>query len=100
MHLGRRRLFCSSRGEHLEECFKALSVAAGLEHAAEQVESYNLQMTARWMLLVPRSASDFRGVGANGVSYAGTFFLRSQEEIDTVREYGPLRVLAEMGVPW
>lgn len=71
--------------------------AAGLESAGA---SFNWLLTERWMLTVPRGAEASGPVSANAMGFAGTFFVRSQEELDYVKGQDPMDVLAALGKPW
>jgi ATP adenylyltransferase len=57
-------------------------------------------MTRDWMLTVPRDASGLGPVSANAMGFAGSLFLRSQEELDYVANMDPMDILAGLGRPW
>ena len=65
--------------------------AAGLLPAA------NLLVGDGWMLVVPRSRERFEGISINSLSYGGAIFVRHIEQIDIVRNVGPLHLLADVG---
>jgi ATP adenylyltransferase len=50
-----------------------------------------------WMLVVPRSMELVDGISVNALSYAGCIYVRTPEQIDVVRQIGPLGVLARAG---
>lgn len=52
------------------------------------------------MLVVPRRAEAVGPVAANSVAFAGSLFVRSRDEIEFVKQQGPLAVLAAVGYPW
>lgn len=58
-----------------------------------QTSPYNLLMTRRWMLLVPRTAEFYRSISVNALGFAGSLFVRSKEEIELIRQAGPMRIL-------
>lgn len=60
---------------------------------------YNLLVTRRWMMLVPRSADQFAGIPVNALGYAGSFFIWTDEQWNTVQTYGPMTVLAAVALP-
>lgn len=62
--------------------------------------SYNLLLTRRFLLLVPRRRETVGPVSCNSVAFAGSFFVRSREELEFVKGVGPAHVLAEVGFPW
>ncbi len=57
---------------------------------------YNLLLTRRWMLLVPRRAEHWAGVSINALGFVGAFLLRNEGEHAQLRAAGPLQVLASV----
>ena len=55
---------------------------------------YHLLATRRWMLLVPRTQERFEGFSVNSLGFAGSLLVRDTEQLERVREIGPMRVLA------
>lgn len=75
----------------------ALWSALGYELAGRQQPlPYNLLATRDWLWLVPRSREDYRGLGVNALGYAGALLVRDETEFATLREIGPMRLLAEV----
>jgi sulfate adenylyltransferase (ADP) / ATP adenylyltransferase len=62
-------------------------------------QPYNLLVCREWMLLVPRSRGQWRGVGVNGLGFAGALMVPGAAELEVLRAEGPLRVLARVAVP-
>lgn len=62
----------------------------GLER---QSAPYNLLLTRRWMLLVPRSRESCEGISVNALGFVGSFFVRNKTEMETVRRLGAMEVL-------
>jgi len=54
---------------------------------------YNLLLTRRWMLLVPRVAEHFEGVSLNGLAFAGSLFVRDRAQLSLLHAAGPMRAL-------
>lgn len=75
-----------------------------LDKTALQVDanplSYNLLLTTEWMMAVPRRQESAGPVSVNALGFAGTFLLRSEEEISYIRNLGFLAVLQVVGMPW
>lgn len=67
--------------------------AVATEDGEVQSTPYNLLVRRGWMLLVPRSRACFESISVNGLGFAGSLFLRSQEEVDRVHAIGPMQVL-------
>lgn len=61
--------------------------------------SYNTIFTSRFMMVVPRRSESFGPVSCNAMAFAGSFFVRSKQELEFIRHEGPLRVLEEVGFP-
>lgn len=74
----------------------AAAAADGEVHCAP----YNLLVRRRWMLVVPRSRACFGSISVNGLGFAGTLFVRSQEDLERVRAVGPMQVLRAVAMPW
>ena len=62
--------------------------------AAHQSAPYNLLVTRRWMLAVPRSVSHVEGVAVNALGFAGSLFVRDDAQRDIVETLGPMKLLA------
>jgi ATP adenylyltransferase len=60
---------------------------------------YNLLMTRRWMLLVPRSREFFDGASVNALGFAGALLVRSAGEMEKLKREGPLKVLTSVSFP-
>lgn len=80
----------------LFERYIALLAHVGLGVRARQRRQpgpYNLLITRRWMLLVPRVAEHFEGVSLNGLAFAGSLFVRDRAQLHTLQAAGPFRAL-------
>lgn len=62
-----------------------------------QLPPHNMLAGQGWMLVVPRSMELVDGISVNALSYAGCIYVRTPEQIDVVRQIGPLGVLARAG---
>ena len=93
--------------ERLEELYAAQLAAIGVvdEEAPRAANDepvrpapYNLLVTRRWMLMVPRSRERFGTISINALGFAGSLFVRDDEEMQDLREAGPMRVLRAVSV--
>jgi ATP adenylyltransferase len=93
--------------ERLEELYAAQLAAIGVlnedaPHAANdepmRPAPYNLLVTRRWMLTVPRSRERFGTISVNALGFAGSLFVRDEEEMQDVRDAGPMRVLRAVSI--
>lgn len=52
-------------------------------------DAWNLLVTRRWMLAVPRQREDFQGVSINALGFAGSLFARDEQQFATIASGGP-----------
>jgi ATP adenylyltransferase len=93
--------------ERLEELYAAQLAAIGVvdEDAPRAANDeplrpapYNLLVTRRWMLAVPRSRERFGTISINALGFAGSLFVRDEEELQDLRDAGPMRALRAVSV--
>lgn len=81
----------------------ACALGADRDEAANepqrQAGPYNLLVTRRWMLLVPRSRERFGTISVNALGFAGSLFVRDDAELRALREAGPMRLLQAVARP-
>lgn len=65
----------------------------------KQSGPYCLLVTREWMLLVPRSQEFFEGISVNSLGFAGALLVRNAEQLERVKEKGPLTVLKAVSIP-
>lgn len=56
---------------------------------------YNLLVTRRWMLAVPRKAEVVDGISVNALGFAGSLFVKDAEGLAAIRRRGPMALLCE-----
>lgn len=88
----------------LDRRYRDLIAAAGIgvrEVAGRlhQASPYNLLVTRRWMLLVPRRRECFGPISLNALAFAGALFVRDPVEAALVRRTGLQAMLREVGMP-
>jgi ATP adenylyltransferase len=91
----------SSTPQILAENYRALLHAAGIQavpgpHGLQQSSAYNLLLTRRWMLLVPRTREHCDAISVNALGYAGSLFVRDEAQLALVQSRGPLAILASV----
>ncbi|RZF28542.1 phosphorylase [Paraburkholderia sp. UYCP14C] len=84
--------------------YRALLEAAGIgaveiDRAWCHAAPYNLLVTRRWMLLVPRSQERVEGVSVNALGFAGSLFVRDAAQRDLIERLGPMTVLERVALP-
>jgi ATP adenylyltransferase len=58
-----------------------------------QSAPYNLLLTRRWLMLVPRTCEHFESISINAMGFAGSLFVRNTEELKRIEAVRPLHVL-------
>ncbi|WP_027211858.1 ATP adenylyltransferase family protein [Burkholderia sp. WSM2232] len=67
--------------------------AVDVNGEARQSAPYNLLVTTRWMMLVPRCAEGAEGIAVNALGFAGSLFVRNDMQMQTIRRLGPMNLL-------
>ena len=80
----------SHRAKELHEFYRRACRAVNVH---DETQPYNLLLTRRWMLVVPRSREHWRGVSINALGFAGSLLVRSPTELEQLKLIGPLAVL-------
>jgi len=98
------RLAPQASAQALHDVYRKLLHQCGISAVAAadgelQSAPYNLLLRRGWMLVVPRSQPCFESIAVNGLGFAGSLFLRSQDELDRVRSVGPMQVLRAVAMP-
>jgi len=82
--------FGSHRAAELDRLYRRACAAVGVH---DETRPYNLLLTRRWMLVVPRAREHWRGVSINALGFAGSLLVRNHTELGQLTETGPLAVL-------
>lgn len=61
--------------------------------------AYNLLVTQQWMLLVPRTQEYFESISVNSLGFAGALLVRDQQQMQLLKDNGPLVVLSNVAIP-
>lgn len=85
-------------------CYRAMLEAAGIGPTevagkARQSGPYNLLITRRWALLIPRSKECADSISVNALGYAGSLLVRDESQMQTVQARGPMNLLTEVSIP-
>ena len=75
--------------------YREMARAFGCDHAERP---YNLLVTREWMLLVPRTAESYEGISLNALAFVGAILVHTEEQLERVREAGPMSLLRHAGV--
>ncbi|CAE6740974.1 ATP adenylyltransferase family protein [Paraburkholderia haematera] len=85
------------------DCYHALLEAVGLRAIEvngelHQSAPYNLLVSPRWMLLVPRSSERVEGISVNALAFAGSLFVRDAAQLQVIERLGPMTVLQRAAI--
>jgi ATP adenylyltransferase len=60
--------------------------------------AYNLLITREWLLIVPRTQEQFESISVNSLGFAGTLFVRDQEQFARLKKMSPFQLLSNVAV--
>lgn len=98
-----RHCFVRLRGADEMDTTTGATLARAFSRACDTLDShgpaqantpYNLLINRDWLLLLPRSQAQHQGIPVNALGFAGSLFVRKPEQIATIRQIGPLQLLA------
>lgn len=93
----------TTAGQQLYAAYVKLLQALGLADLQTDAKGnpapYNLLATRNWMFVVPRSQESFQGVAINALGFAGTLLVRNLEQLNWVKQVGPLNILTQVSKP-
>lgn len=78
-------------GSELHRLYRQMLADTGLD--PDVPAPYNLLVTRRYLLLVPRVEERYESVSVNGLGFAGSFFAPTRAALDTIVRAGPVAVL-------
>lgn len=64
-----------------------------------QAQPYCFVVTREWMLLVPRSREHIEDISLNSLAFAGSFFVWNKEQLERLRDFGPINALRAVSMP-
>ena len=86
-------------GQKLLGCYYSLLSAVGLEvdsNSKIQSGAYNLLVTQKWMLIVPRVQESCHSISINSLGFAGSLFVRDRQQIKLLEEITPMTILSKV----
>ncbi len=88
-------------GEATLKQYRELLKAVGLEDSTnnQQTGAYNLLATREWMLVIPRQHECFESISVNSLGFAGALLVRTREQLQRLKDYGPMNILKSVAVP-
>jgi ATP adenylyltransferase len=67
--------------------------------AIQQTAPYNLLITRRWMLIVPRTLEKYQSISVNSLGFAGALLVRHLEQLKDLKASTPLKILQSIALP-
>ncbi len=85
-------------GASLHASYRKVLHAAGLSVDATSgshglTAPYNLLMTRKWMLVVPRAHACFKNILVDALGFVGMFLVKDKQQLATLRRFGPMSAL-------
>ena len=68
------------------------------EAALTQAGPYNLLVTRKWMLLIPRSQECVDSIYINALGFAGGLLAKDKRDMQAIRTLGPMTILTKVGL--
>jgi ATP adenylyltransferase len=73
--------------------------SVGLEGEGEiQEGAYNLLITKKWILIIPRLQASFASIPVNSLGFAGAFLVKNEEQMKLLKQLTPLTILENVAV--
>lgn len=82
--------------ESYQNLLDAVGIATNEFKSDKQSGAYNLLATRQWMLLIPRLQESFASISVNSLGFAGSLFVRNDEQMQILKHYGPITVLQQV----
>ncbi len=60
---------------------------------------YCFLVTREWLLLVPRTKEFFEDISLNALAFAGSLFVRNEQQLERLKIIGPMKALANVAIP-
>jgi ATP adenylyltransferase len=64
-----------------------------------QSGAYNLLITQKWMLIVPRKQEEIEGLSINSLGFAGALLVKNQQQMELVKNIKPMEILSKVAFP-
>lgn len=80
------------------EKYHTLLQTVGIKPIENNIQSgaYNLLMTRKWMLIVPRQYDEFETISVNSLGFAGALLVKNQEQMQLLKDITPINLLSKV----
>lgn len=84
----------------LQQSYCQLMEAIGLDLTQPAPNGpYNLLLTRRWMLAIPRRQEKYQGISVNSLGFAGSLLVKNDEQRQLLLQLGPMNLLRAVAHP-
>ena len=83
------------------EKYHTLLRTVGIEPLENNIQSaaYNLLITKKWMLIVPRKHEEFEAISINSLGFAGALLVKNQQQMQLLKNIQPINILTNVAFP-
>ena len=64
-----------------------------------QSAAYNLLITRKWMLIVPRKQEELAEISINSLGFAGALLVKNQQQMELLKNINPINILTNVAFP-
>jgi ATP adenylyltransferase len=64
-----------------------------------QSGAYNLLITRKWMLIVPRKCEEFASISINSLGFSGALLVKNQQQMQLLKDIKPINILSKVAFP-
>jgi sulfate adenylyltransferase (ADP) / ATP adenylyltransferase len=89
----------NARAAETHALYRQMLAGLALDSAGAEPSPYNLLVTRRYMLLIPRRLERFESVSVNALGFAGSFFVARQRSLEVIARTGPMALLKGVTYP-
>lgn len=85
----------------LAQIYRTLLAAVNIHQPAADFwapPAYNCLATREWMMVIPRSQSQYHAIGINALGFAGTFLVRDAAQLDRLQSDGIMTALTAVAI--
>ncbi|MDJ1183250.1 ATP adenylyltransferase family protein [Roseofilum casamattae] len=82
--------------DRYQELLRYLGYLETEQLGVRQTGAYNLLVTRRWMMLIPRSQDAYQSISVNSLGFAGALLVRNRDRLQQLKQIGLGNLLARV----
>ena len=92
---------CGESAEVTLEKYHTLLKTVGIKPLENNMQSgaYNLLITRKWMLVVPRKQEEIDDISINSLGFAGALLVKNSEQMQLLKAIEPINILSKVAFP-